>query len=152
MRVLIAVDHPSDRFGHDRAEGAIDGELVTPVIVGCENPACVTCHGAWFGLASHGPAGAAMVVDRPGVTSADLHRRVHAWLDCLGVVDQVVQATEAGEFELGGVPVDDPVVAVDELVSDHLAEIDQICATFPIGTVLGRLGTLVAPHEVDLAA
>lgn len=152
MRVLIAVDHPGDRFGHDRSEGAIDGELVTPVIVGCDDPACTACHGAWFGLASHGPALAAMVVERPGVTAADLRHRVHAWLDCLGVVEQVVEATEAGEFELGGVRITDPVAAVGELVTDHVNEIAEICATFPVGTVLGRLGTLVAPHGVGLAA
>ena len=57
-----------------------------------------------------------------------------------------------GEYEVDGVRVDDPVAAVDELVSAHLAEIRTICATYPVGTVVSRLGQLVAPRHLADAA
>ena len=59
-----------------------------------------------------------MVVDRPGVTEAILRERIHGWLDRTGTVDLVVQAAEAGEYEVDGQLVGDPVAAVAELVDD----------------------------------
>jgi hypothetical protein len=93
-----------------------------------------------------------MVVDRPGVTEADLRRRVHEWLDCRGVIDVVVEATELGGYSVDGRHIDDPVEAVAELVDDHLREIRLICASYPVGTVVSRLGSLVsAAHLADAA-
>lgn len=151
MRVLIALDE-QHRSSHAADGHAVDGELVTPVIVACADDGCEACQTSWFGLASHGGCAAAMVVERPGVTEWDLRGRLHDWLDCIGLVDRIVQASEAGEHEVDGVDVADPLAAVDALVGDHLAEIREICRTFPVGTVVSRLGQLVAARPVGLAA
>lgn len=155
MLVLIATDPtPAHRRRHvdDDVPPAIDGELVTPPVVDCPDRACRSCATGWFGLVSHGASTTAMVVDRPGVTLADLERRIHDWLDCGGVVDTIVQAVEAGEYTVDGERFDDPVMAVAELVTAHVHDIQQICAEFPVGTELSRLGTLVSPTQARVAA
>ncbi len=154
MLVLIATD-PSP--SHDRrgrrpdALPAVDGELVTPPVVDCPDVDCSTCATGWFGLVSHGVSSTAMVVDRPGVTLADLKRRIHDWLDCTGIVDTIVQAVEAGEYVVDGVRFDDPVAAVDDVVTAHVHDIQQICARYPVGAQLSRLGTLVSRTRLAAA-
>ena len=151
MLVLIATDdvqhHP-----HARPDRAIDGELVAPVVVPCHDPNCESCGHAWFGLVSHGPTETAMVVDRPGVTEADLRRRIHDWLDCQGVIDVIVDAAERGGYTVDGERVDDPVAAVAELVDEHVREIRMICASYPVGTVVSRFGSLVSASGLADAA
>lgn len=151
MLVLIATD-AIERTPHVDRDVAVEGELVTPVVIGCGADGCVACQSAWFGLVSHGGTPTAMVVDRPGVTEADVRSRLHDWLDCSGVVGRIVEASEAGDFAVDGVCVADPVSAIDELISDHIDEIRQICETFPVGTIVSRLGRLVAPQHTDRAA
>jgi hypothetical protein len=143
MLVLVATkdlqgSSPSDRHF------AVEGELVAPVVLECPDSHCDVCSRAWFGLVSHAGTTTAVVADRPGVTEADLRRAVHHWLDHQGTIDLIVQAAEAGEYELDGQVVTDPVAAVAELVDAHLKEIHEICAGFPVGTVVSRLGTLVS--------
>ena len=71
MFVLIATtDLHTDQ--HTERDRAVDGELVSPVVLDCPNPLCEVCAHAWFGLTSHGCTDQAMVVDRPGVTEAAL--------------------------------------------------------------------------------
>jgi hypothetical protein len=156
MLVLIATDEFSTGDRHDATPSdrhfAVDGELVVPVVLDCADDRCDVCNRAWFGLVSHGGTTTAMVVDRPGVSEATLRSRIHDWLDCNGTVDLVVQAVEAGEYEVAGERFDDPVAAVDELVSAHVDEIREICANYPIGTVLSRMGQLVAPRARSEAA
>ena len=151
MLVLIATDELQGAAAGDH-HCAVDGELVTPVVLDCTDAGCDVCARGWFGLVSHGGTTTAMVVERPGVTEAALRRRIHDWLDCSGHIDLIVQASEAGEYQVDGVRVDDPVAAVDELVSAHVAEIRTICATYPVGTVVSRLGQLVAPRHLADAA
>lgn len=156
MLVLIATDqlHTAATGRHTAADRhhAVDGELVTPVVLECPDTRCEVCARAWFGLVSHGATTTAMIVDRPGVTEAALRERIHAWLDCAGTIDLIVQASEAGEYDVDGVRCDDPVAAVDELVDAHVAEIRAVCARYPVGTVVSRLGQLVAPRHIDAAA
>jgi hypothetical protein len=151
MLVLIATDSLHGATPHDH-QHAVDGELVSPVILECPDARCEYCRRAWVGLVSHGGTTTAMVVDRPGVTEAILRERLHGWLDCQGTVDQVVQAVEAGEYEVDGVPVDDAVVAVDELITDHVREIEAICERFGVGTMVSRMGQLVAERVTAEAA
>jgi hypothetical protein len=143
MLVLIATDELQGSSPHDH-HSAVDGELVTPVALDCADPHCDVCARAWFGLVSHGATTTAMVVDRPGVTAADLRRRVHEWLDCAGTIDLVVQAAEADG--------DDPVAVVADLVDAHIAEIRLVCASYPVGTIVSRLGVLVSPRRLSRAA
>lgn len=155
MILLIATDPtPAHRIRLRQPDvhAAVDGELVTPPVVDCPDVDCRTCSTGWFGLVSHGATATAMVVDRPGVTLADLKRRIHDWLDCAGIVDTIVQAVEAGEYVVDGELFDDPIAAVDDLVMAHLHDIHQICAEFPVGTVLSRLGSLVSPTRARAAA
>lgn len=155
MLVLIAIDPTS---AHRRravlpdAPAAVDGELVVAPVIDCADIGCDTCASGWFGLVSHGATTTAMVVDRPGVTRDDLGVRIRDLLECLGVVDDLVSAVCAGRFEVDGRRVDDPVVAVDELVRAHLDDIRAICSEFSIGTELSRLGPLVSPIARRLAA
>ncbi len=151
MLVLIATDvsHAATPSDHHHA---VDGELVAPVVLDCIDEHCDVCRRAWFGLVSHGGTTTAMVVDRPGVSEAVLRERVHAWLDCNGTVDLVVQAVEQGEYEVAGQVLDDPVAAVAELVDAHVDEIREICANYPIGTVVSRMGQLIAPRSWPDAA
>jgi hypothetical protein len=155
MLVLIATDptpaHRRRSAGPD-ITSAVDGELVTPPVVDCPDTDCRTCAIGWFGLVSHGVSTTAMVVDRPGVTLADLRRRIHDWLDCSGIVDTIVQAVESGEYSVDGEPIDDPVAAVDELVMAHVHDVQRICAEFSVGTELSRLGSLVSPTRARAAA
>ncbi len=151
MLVLIATDELQGS-AHDDHHHAVDGELVAPVVLDCPDRECDVCARGWFGLVSHAGTTTAMVVDRPGVTVAALRRRIHDWLDCNGTIDAIVSASEAGVYEVDGVCVDDPVAAVDELVSAHVAEIRTICAAYPVGTVVSRLGQLVAPRHLADAA
>jgi hypothetical protein len=152
MLVLIATDEllaeptPSDHHC------AVDGELVTPVVLECPDELCDVCQRGWFGLVSHGATTTAMVVDRPGVTEATLRERLHNWLDCNGTIDLVVQAVEHGDYEVAGERFDDAVAAVDDLVAAHLQEVREICAAYPVGTLLSRMGQLVAPRAIAEAA
>lgn len=151
MLVLIATDE-FHTAAHDDRQLAVDGELVTPVLLECADPHCDECQRQWFGLVSHGGTTTATVVDRPGVTEADLRRRIHEWLDCRGVVAAVVEGAESGSLEVDGMPVVDAVAALADLVDDHVREIRLICATYAVGTVVSRLGSLVAPRHLARAA
>jgi hypothetical protein len=137
---------PTDR------DVALDGELVTPVVLECPDQHCATCVRAWFGLVSRGGTTTAMVVERPDLTESRLRRALHDWLDDTGAIDLVVQAAEASEYEVDGVPIDDPVMAVDDLIDGHVAEIRAICEAFGEGAVVTRLGQLVSERVVLDAA
>jgi len=145
MLVLIATDPSHSATANDH-HAAVDGELVVPVVLECPDDYCDVCNRAWFGLVSHGATTTAMVVERPGVSEAVLRERIHGWLDCNGSIDAIAQAVHAGDYEVAGQLVDDPVEAVAELVAAHVDEIREICATYPVGTVLSRMGQLVAPR------
>ena len=151
MLVLIATDELQGTAPDDHHD-AVDGELVCPVVLECPDEHCDACARGWFGLVSHGGTTTAMVVERPGVTEAALRRRVHDWLDCCGTIDLIVQAAEAGEYSVDGEVYDDPVAAVAELVDEHVREIHAVCAAFEVGTVVSRLGHLVAARHLDMAA
>lgn len=149
MRVLVATTER--QTSGDRAF-AVEGELVTPVVLECLDRHCDVCARAWIGLGSHAGTTTAMVVDRPGVTEADVRRAIHEWLDCRGTIDLIVQAAEAGEYAVDGVPFDDPIMAVDELIDAHVAEIRAITDAFGEGAVVSRLGQLVSERVIPFAA
>jgi hypothetical protein len=151
MLVLIATDELQGTAPDDH-HCAVDGELVVPKVLECPDSLCDVCRRGWFGLVSHGATTTAMVVDRPGVTEADLRRRIHDWLDCTGTIDWIVSAAESGEYQVDGLIVQDPVAAVAELVDAHLHEIRLICQAFVIGTTVSRLGTLVSSRLYSTAA
>lgn len=151
MLTLIAVTDPS--APSPACHGfAVEGELVVPFGLDCDEPERCRCSRAWAGLATLGFTELAEVADRPNLSRSDLSRAVHDLLDRLGYVDDIVQAHEAGDEWFDELDITDPVVAIDRIVEDHVAQIEQICAHFPAGTVLSRLGDLVAETVSSRAA
>jgi hypothetical protein len=149
MRVLIAVNQ--QRRFHEHVPGqAVDGELVAPVVLECADPAVCGCHRSWVGLSTVGFSGLAEVAERPNLDQTVLRRAVHSLLDEIGWIDDVMQAVEADRVD--GVAADDPVWATERMIDEHLAQIEEICASFPVGTVLSRLGDLVSPTVESRAA
>jgi hypothetical protein len=151
MLVLIATQDPHGTLPTDR-HFAVDGELVAPAVFECPDAHCDVCARAWFGLVSHAGTTTALVADRPAVTRAKLRQAIHDWLDRQGTIDLVVQAVEDGEFELDGVPIDDPVVAVSRLIDDQIALIEAVCAEFGEGAIVSRMGPLVSQRVRPIAA
>jgi hypothetical protein len=151
MLVLIATTDPHGTVASDH-QLAADGELVVPSLVDCADRHCELCSRVWLGLISDRVTTTAMVVDRPHISASDLRRLVHESLDRQGVIDQIVQAADAGEYEVNGITVDDPVTAVADLVDAHIREVRQICQHFAKGTIVSRMGTLVSPRVMRRAA
>ncbi len=150
MKVLIAVNH--QRHVHEHQPGrAVDGELVTPVLLECTDPQRCRCPQSWAGLSTIGFSPLAEVADRPNLDRFELRRAIHGLLDELGWIDEVVQAAEAAVADGSDVEAD-PVWLTERMIDEHLAHIDVICAEFPVGTVLARLGDLVAPTVESRAA
>lgn len=147
MRVLIAVNQ--QRRVHEHQPGhAVDGGLVTPVLLECTDPAQCRCNRSWAGLSTIGFSALAEVADRPNLDRFELRRALHGLLDEVGWIDEMVQAIEADDSG----DEDDPVWAAERMIDDHVAQIEEICASFPVGTVLSRLGDLVAPTVESRAA
>jgi hypothetical protein len=147
MRVLIAVNQ--QRRVHEHQPGhAVDGELVTPVLLECTDPERCRCSRSWAGLSTVGFSALAEVAERPNLDRSEVRRKIHDLLDEVGWIDEVVQAIEADD----GGDADDPVWATERMIDEHLAQIDEICSTFPVGSVLSRLGDLVAPTVESCAA
>lgn len=147
MRVLIAVNQ--QRRVHEHQPGhAVDGELVSPVLLDCTDPERCRCNRSWAGLSTVGFSALAEVADRPNLDRLELRRALHGLLEEVGWIDEMMQAIESDDAG----DADDPVWATERMIDDHLAQIDEICATFPVGTVLSRLGDLVAPTVESRAA
>ena len=151
MKVLIAVNQHR-RIREHRGVDAVDGEVVTPVLLECTQPERCRCSRAWAGLSTSGFAELAEVADRPNLGRAELRAAIHALLDEVGWIDEMMQAYEAGDARFDGIELTDPVWATECMVDDHLEQIERICDTFPVGTVLSRLGDLVAPTVESRAA
>lgn len=151
MLTLIALTDPS--APSPACHGfAVAGELVVPVSLCCEGTGDCRCTRSWAGLSTLGLTELAEVADRPNLTRAELRRSVHDLLDRLGYVGDIVQAHDDGERWIGDLDISDPVAAIDVIIDDHLDQIDQICAHFPVGTVVSRLCDLVAEAVVPRAA
>ena len=151
MLTLIAVADPA--APSPACHGfAVEGELVVPFGLDCAEPETCRCGRAWAGLSTLGFTELAEVADRPNLSRADLHGAVRGLLDRLGYVDDITEAHEAGDEWLDGLDISDPVEAIERVVEDHLARIEQICSHFPVGTVLSRLGDLVAETVSSRAA
>ena len=151
MLVLIATTDPYGTVASD-LHFATEGELVAPPVLDCPDRHCDTCPPRGTAWHSHRITTTAMVVERDGVTEADLRRAIHEWLDHQGAIDLIVQAVEIGDYSVNGVPIDDPVDAVADLVNAHLAEIRDVCEHFEPGTIVSRMGTLVSPRVMRRAA
>lgn len=127
MKVLIATNETQ---GHEPGDfsGTVEGELVTVGSLECSRPDQCGCGRAFAGVGSSRSTTTAMVVDRPGLSRADVAGAIEDWLARDGWLDVLE-------------PDDDPT----DLVDGFLDTIDLIGAAFPDGTVVRRTGTVVFP-------
>lgn len=120
MHVLIATDqsqgdHPGD-YCH-----ALQGELVTPVVVECGSPDRCGCGRGFPGLASSRATTTAIIVDRPDLDEVTLRTVIADALEREGW-----RSLCNDHFE--------------DLVDDHLGEIIDLVTVFPLGAIVRRDG------------
>ena len=157
MLVLIATNDLQGTVESDYA-WTVEGELVTPVATECASGERCGCNRGFPGLASGYATTTAMVVDRPGVTEADLRDAVYDWLDRGGwidlleqtAVDRSIAAGHDGDLAIDEYDTIDAMV--DSIIAEHLDMIHEVCSSFPEGTVVVRRGPLVAARSHPFAA
>lgn len=158
MKVLVATKEMQGAVSGDYC-WCVEGELVTGVVVECcEGDRC-GCSRGWAGLGSSKATTTAMVVERPGLGEDDLWWAVRDYLERGGWVDLITESIdEARRAEEEGRPFDDGLVrddpehVIDEIVAEHVEAIEEICRSFPDGTIVSRQGTLVAARVMPDAA
>ena len=153
MLVLIATNELQGTNPDDYSF-TVEGELVTPLAAECTSGERCGCNRGFPGLASSFATTTAMVVDRPGVTEDDLRDAVFDWLDRSGWIDLFEETAKErsnasnDRFDPDG-DVDDMIEAI---IDEHVACIDIICSTYPVGTVVVRRGTQVMTRSYPTAA
>lgn len=151
MLVLIATNELQGTAPGDYSF-TVEGELVTPVVAECASGERCGCNRGFSGLASGFATTTAMVVDRPGVTEADLRDAVFDWMDRGGWIDLF----ETVARERAEIDDDDPDEDVDDLIEslidEHVDCIREVCGAYPEGTVLVRRGPLVMTRLHPFAA
>ena len=143
MMVLVAATNPTCTR---RAAGShtVAGELVVPAVARCDDAASCSCARSWQGVTSGGFTGLAEVADRPELSRRQLRGGIHRLLEREGWVASIVAMVDAGDYRVDGEFIADPVAAVDLMVDDQIAVIDEICSGFREGAIVSRFGTLVA--------
>jgi hypothetical protein len=142
MLVLTATTELQGREWGDYAH-TVEGELVTPLVSACDNQACGRNRG-FAGLASSRATTTAIVADLPLIDIADLRDAVLDSLERGGWLDVLEHCAE----EHG----DDPLEVIEEIIDEHVEVIGQICAAYPVGTVVNRLNDLVTARHLPSAA
>ncbi len=152
MLVLIATNELQGSVESDYA-WTVEGELVTPVATECAAGEQCGCDRGFPGLASGYATTTAMIVERPGVTDADLREAVYDWLDRGGWIDLLEQTSTDRGVDDHIHDIDDGVDdIVESIIDEHLEMISEICTSFPEGTVIVRRGHLVAARSHPFAA
>lgn len=154
MLVLIATNELQGTSPDDYSF-TVEGELVTPLAAECASGEQCGCDRGFPGLASGFATTTAMIAERPGVTEDDLRDAVFDWLDRTGWIDLFEEtAHERGsidddaEFDVDG-DVDD---LIESIIDEHVESINDICSTYPVGTVISRRGSLVTTRTHPFAA
>jgi hypothetical protein len=124
MKVLIATaktqgDVPGDYFG------ALDGELVRPLVLECCSPDDCGCGRGFPGLASSRATTSAVVCELAHMSRSDLTTAVTDSLRREGWLANV-------DEEIGA-----------DMVEQQVALIEEIGERFPTGTVVGRHGEYI---------
>lgn len=133
MLVLVATEQLQGTIESDYCF-TVEGELVTPVVAECCTPAACGCGLGFPGFASSRATTTAMVVDLPHLDERDLRDVIEGALERDGWSDLI------GSSQLR------------ELVDEHVECIADVCAAFPVGTVVGRNGPSVFPRSIARAA
>jgi hypothetical protein len=148
MLVLTATNRSQGDAPDDYA-WTVDGELVTPLAQDCQDGDRCGCARGFPGLASGLATTTAMIVERPGVTPSDLRDAVYDWLDRGGWIDLLERTAAersiaAGEEGWLTAADDDDVDAmIDAIIDEHVEAMAQVCASFPVGSIVVRQGDLV---------
>lgn len=133
MLVLLATKELQGEAAGDYS-WTVEGELVTPVAAECASGDRCGCSRGFPGLASSKATTTAMVADLAHLTDADLR-------------DAIADSLERGGwFDL--IPADE----AHELIDEHVECIAEVCASFPVGAVIGRRGSLVFDRSIARAA
>lgn len=143
MLVLIATNELQGTAPGDYA-WTVEGELVTPVATECADGERCGCNRGFPGLASGMATTTAMVVERPGVTEADLRDAVHDWLERGGWIELLEQTGMSDPDEIDAI--------VNAVIDEHLDMILEVCDAYPEGTVVTRFGQFVAARSHPFAA
>ena len=133
MLVLVATKDGQGEIPGDYS-WCVEGELVTAVVAECADGDRCGCSRGFPGLASSRATTTAMVADLEHLSEQDVRDAVHDSLE------------RGGWFDL--IPEDE----AHELVDEHIEVINEICAAFRVGTVLGRIGTSVFDRSIARAA
>jgi hypothetical protein len=133
MKVLVATSQTQGSQPGDYAS-TVEGELVTPVAVECSSPRTCGCGRGFPGLASSRATTTAMVVDRPELDRDDVWDAIEDSLDRGGWL----RALEDDE--------------IDDLVEAHVAAIEVVCASYPVGAVVSRWGSRIYDRPPARAA
>ena len=145
MLVLTATDELQGTSPCDDAF-AMEGELVTPVVVDCPDERC-GCGRGFTGLASGRATTTATVVDLPGVSESDLREAIFVSLDRGGWIDLLEQDDGADETDTADVDA-----SIEEIIDEHVENIQAVCARYAVGTVVIRQGALVFARAHPSAA
>jgi hypothetical protein len=156
MLVLIATNEQQGTAPGDYSF-TVEGELVTPLATECASGERCGCNRGFPGLASGFATTTAMVVDRPGVTEADLRDAVFDWLDRGGWIDLLESAAAERALhdcqpELYELELDDVDDTIESIIDEHVETIREVCSAYPQGTVLVRRGPLVMTRSQPFAA
>ena len=133
MKVLVATKECQGELPGDYS-WTVEGELVTPVVGECCSPKKCGCGRGFPGLASSRATTTAKVVDQPELDRDELWDVLHDSLERQGWLKHL----EGDE--------------IDEVVDEHIACIEIVCASYPIGTIVGRWGTNVWSRSMSAAA
>lgn len=150
MLVLIATHEFQGAAPGDYSH-TVDGELVTAVVTECGSSDRCGCNRGFPGLASAKATTTAMIVDRPGVTEEDLRDAIYDWLDRGGWIDLIEQGADERN-DLDDDPFEYPDSRIEDMIDEHLEMINDVCASFQLGTVLSRRGPLISSRSMPAAA
>lgn len=133
MLVLVATTEGQGELPGDYA-WTVEGELVTPVVAECASGERCGCRRGFPGLASSRATTTAMVADLAHLDEGDLREALFASLERSGWFDLV------------------PIENADDLIDEHVECIAAVCATFAVGSIVGRDGPHVFERTIARAA
>lgn len=153
MLVLVATNELQGTTPDDYAF-TVEGELVTPLASECASGDRCGCVRGFPGLASGFATTTAMVVDRPGVTEADLRDAVYDWLDRGGWIELLEQTADDRTAVLDDDParIDEIDWIVEGIIDEHVELMRQVCDAYPEGSIIVRHGTSVSTRSYPSAA
>ncbi len=129
MKVLVATKSGQGGASGDYSS-TVEGELVTPITVECCSPESCGCGRGFPGLASSRATTTAMVVSRDDIQPNQLREAIASSLRRDGWLKGLNQAERR------------------ELIQAHFSAIEQVCAGFAVGTVVGRNNAFVSRRAV----